>query len=270
MAILDSTGAVVVAYTYDAWGLLLNTSGTMKDTLGTINPLTYRSYVYDHDTGLYYLQSRYYDPEMGRFVNGDDIVYLGIDGTLLSYNLFTYCKNNSVMGYDRTGHFGLIGGIIATCAIVGGILGAFSAAATGGNVLEGAIEGCLTGALGATCSLLWPSPCLAVTVAGLGGCLIDFATQISTQYIENGSVDVLSVDYGRVAKIGVQTAVGTAIPALGAGADDTVDAVGTALIWAEASTLIVCVDVIVTNVITGAQLSYSSISKNSSKSATCE
>ena len=64
-----------------------------------------RSYVYDEETGLYYLQSRYYDPEIGRFINADDIAYLGAGGTLLSYNLFAYCGNNPVMGYDPAGHW---------------------------------------------------------------------------------------------------------------------------------------------------------------------
>ena len=54
---------------------------------------------------MYYLQSRYYNPEIGRFINADDTKYWGADGTLLSYNLFAYCKNNPVMGYDPTGYF---------------------------------------------------------------------------------------------------------------------------------------------------------------------
>ena len=70
-----------------------------------LNPLRYRGYYYDTETGFYYLQSRYYDPEIGRWINADDTAYLGADGTPLSYNLFAYCKNNPVMGYDPTGHF---------------------------------------------------------------------------------------------------------------------------------------------------------------------
>lgn len=66
MAILDGTGTAMVEYTYDAWGNILSTTGSMADTLGELNPLRYRGYVYDTETGFYYLQSRYYDPEMGR------------------------------------------------------------------------------------------------------------------------------------------------------------------------------------------------------------
>ena len=65
-------------------------------------PLRYRGYVYDHETALYYLQTRYYDPEVGRFINADNPSYLGTDG-ITSYNLFSYCGNNPVMGYDPTG-----------------------------------------------------------------------------------------------------------------------------------------------------------------------
>ena len=67
----------MVEYTYDAWGNLLSTTGSLAETLGKLNPLRYRGYVYDHETGLYYLQSRYYDPEIGRFINADALVSTG-------------------------------------------------------------------------------------------------------------------------------------------------------------------------------------------------
>ena len=77
IAILDSTGAAVVQYSYDAWGRPLTTSGTMSDTLGVHNPLRYRGYVYDDETDLYYLQSRYYDSALGRFINADALTSTG-------------------------------------------------------------------------------------------------------------------------------------------------------------------------------------------------
>ena len=83
VGLIDSTGALVVQYTYDAWGRLLSTSGTAASTLGLNNPLRYRGYVYDTETGLYYLQSRYYNPTWGRFINADDPGYMGVDGTPL-------------------------------------------------------------------------------------------------------------------------------------------------------------------------------------------
>ena len=201
------------------------------------------------ETKLYYLQSRYYNPKWGRFISADDVDYLGVDGTPLSYNLFAYCKNNPVMGYDSAGHFGFLGAIIAAGAIVGGLMGAFSAATTGGNVLESMIEGCLTGALGATCGLLISNPIVAVSVATLGGTAIDLATQTAVQYIENKSVDISKVDPIRAAKTGVLTGLGTAIPQFGEGASNAVDAFGTALIWAEGSALLSCADVIITKLV---------------------
>jgi len=206
-----------------------------------------QSYVYDTESGLYYLQSRYYDPEIGRFINADDTSYLGVDGTPLSYNLFAYCGNNPVLEHDPNGNFGLLAAIIVTGTIVGGILGAFSAASTGGNVVEGFIEGCLTGALGASCGLLIPSTWVAVAVVTAGGAVIDFATQATTQYINHKSVDLSEINYYRVVKTGVMTGAGVAVPKFGAGAGNSVDAFGTALIWAETSTMITCVDVIATN-----------------------
>ena len=64
----------------------------------------YRGYFYDFDTGLYYLRSRYYDPEIGRFINADDTDYLGYDDTPLSTNLFAYCENNPVKYKDEKGY----------------------------------------------------------------------------------------------------------------------------------------------------------------------
>ena len=260
MSIVDGQGAVVASYNYDPYGNLISDEPA-ENTVGHLNPLRYRAYYYDSETGLYYVSSRYYDPEIGRWINADDTAYLGADGTLLSYNLFAYCKNNPVMGYDPTGHFGLVGAIIATGAIVGGLLGAFSAATTGGNILESAIEGCLTGALGAACGILISNPIVAVGLATVGGAAIDFTTQVTTQYIETKSVDMSKIDRGRIVKTGLQTGIGTAIPAFGEGAGNAVDAFGTALIWAEASTMIVCIDVVVTNTIAAVQSSSRSVPK---------
>ena len=75
-------------YTYDAWGNILSTTGSMASTLGQISPLRYRGYVYDEETELYYLQSRYYDPAIGRFLNADAFVSTGQG--LLGNNMFAY------------------------------------------------------------------------------------------------------------------------------------------------------------------------------------
>ena len=106
IGLIDNLGAQVVNYTYDSWGKLISTTGTLKDTVGVKNHYLYRGYRYDRETGLYYLQSRYYNPEMGRFINGDDAEMLKItQGELLSLNLFAYCRNNPVMNSDPSGYF---------------------------------------------------------------------------------------------------------------------------------------------------------------------
>ena len=102
LAILDDDGAEVVTYTYDAWGNILTTGGSMASTLGAYNPLRYRGYVYDRETGLYYLQSRYYNPTIGRFINADTFVSTGQG--ILGHNMFAYCKNNPVLYSDSTGN----------------------------------------------------------------------------------------------------------------------------------------------------------------------
>ena len=258
VAILDDTGTAVVTYAYDAWGRIISVGGSMAGTLGVHNPLRYRGYVYDQETGLYYLQSRHYDPEMGRFLNADAFASTGQG--LAGSNMFAYCNNCPVIGYDPTGHFCLVLGIIASGAIVGGLLGVFSAVTTGGNVFESAIEGCITGAIGSACGMLITNPVIAIGTAFLGGVAADFATQVTTQYIENKSVDLSKVDLGRVVKTGTQTALGTAVPQFGNAAGNAVDAFGTALIWAEASTLITIADVIVTNAVAAFQSSSESAS----------
>ena len=98
---------MAMTYTYDAWGRELSWSTLNSGYAGLLygNPLTYRGYIYDRETGFYYLQSRYYDPTIGRFLNEDDTAFLGASGTLLGWNLFGYCENNPVSGFDCSGYF---------------------------------------------------------------------------------------------------------------------------------------------------------------------
>ena len=93
----------------------------MANTLGTLNPLRYRSYVYDQETSLYYLQSRYYDPEIGRWISPEPNVDYGEfdEGAgLLGYNVYAYCANNPVMFKDETGE-----SITLTCILIGAGIG---------------------------------------------------------------------------------------------------------------------------------------------------
>ena len=97
VAVYNDSGTKVASYCYDAWGnctVLTNVNG-----IGAMNPFRYRGYYLDTETNLYYLQSRYYDSYVGRFINADG----QLNGGLLGYNLFAYCENNPVMYIDPTG-----------------------------------------------------------------------------------------------------------------------------------------------------------------------
>ena len=103
VGILDSTGALVVEYKYDAWGKLLSTTGSLADTLGKRNPFRYRGYIYDEESELYYLRSRYYNPVIGRFVNAD--VLVGKLNELFAHNSFAYCMNAPAQCKDSDGQW---------------------------------------------------------------------------------------------------------------------------------------------------------------------
>ena len=100
--LIDKTGATVVEYRYDSWGKLLSTSGSLASTLGKNNPFRYRGYVYDEETGFYYLQSRYYNPEVGRFISADSQLNTSLG--ILGLNLLSYCLNSPVNMVDYGGN----------------------------------------------------------------------------------------------------------------------------------------------------------------------
>ena len=134
----------MVNYHYDAYGVLVEIGGPVAGILGTLNPLTYRGYVYDHDTGLYYLQSRYYNPAIRQFINADAFVSTGQG--IMGYNMFAYCLNNPVCFADPTGTYS----IYDTRAIFGGgglggpgamyVTGVPSLSSIGGYVTSAAVS----------------------------------------------------------------------------------------------------------------------------------
>ena len=116
--IRKADGWDAASYSYDAWG---NPTGIYDDytTLATLNPFRYRGYFYDEETGFYYLQSRYYDPEVGRFINPDGYISTGTG--ILGYNMFAYCGNNPVNNFDPSGKAFLsllTAAAAAICAVV--------------------------------------------------------------------------------------------------------------------------------------------------------
>ena len=103
IGLVDNQGNTVVTYSYDAWGNVTKVIG--DKTLAKQNPFRYRSYYYDEELGLYYLQSRYYDSQVGRFINADDVnVMATAKKGLKGANLFEYCENNPVNKEDPTGY----------------------------------------------------------------------------------------------------------------------------------------------------------------------
>lgn len=100
--IIDLYDNIVVEYTYDAYGNITQVEGTKASTIGKYNSLRYRSYMYDSEISMYYLNSRFYNPEVGRFINADGL--LGEVGNLQTHNMYAYCANNPVMFTDSTGY----------------------------------------------------------------------------------------------------------------------------------------------------------------------
>ena len=136
-AILDSSGTMVAFYDYDAWGNCTVYDSSAKvltdpTSIANINPLRYRGYYYDAETGFYYLQSRYYDPAICRFINADTFATTDANG-FLSANMFAYCENNPINNSDPTGKL-LLGAMLAGAAV--GVLSEFA-----GNVICNLVTG---------------------------------------------------------------------------------------------------------------------------------
>jgi RHS repeat-associated protein len=112
IGILDSNLQQIVSYEYDSWGNVIsikdenNQDITDSTHIGIINPYRYRSYYFDKETNLYYLNSRYYNPVWGRFLNADGIIGASLD--LLGYNLYIYCSNNQILFSDNNGNWQIL------------------------------------------------------------------------------------------------------------------------------------------------------------------
>ena len=180
VAILDENGNTVVSYGYDAWGAPLWCTGELAETLGKVQPFRYRGYVFDEETGLYYLQSRYYNPRWGRFVNADALI---TDNTgLLCQNLFAYCCNEPVRLEDSEGTWPwdtIVKSVIAVTVVVAV---AAACALTAGAALV---------AVGATTSMA-VSVGTVTAAAGIASGTMAVANEAITKPDEDW-------DYGRIA-----------------------------------------------------------------------
>ena len=204
IGIINAVGTELVSYSYDAWGNILWTEDDSGRNLAELNPYRYRGYYYDAETGLYYLNSRYYDPKVGRFLNADAIDYLGEDAEF-SCNLYAYCANNPVMGCDPSGNFAIttmiILGLIAVGAVVGGTV-------TGTKAYEEGARGWeLVGwtALG------------AVGGGAVGGLVGTFAAPVIAGTLGAGAMALAGGGFlGAGAAVGLTAQVGLAVAGVGA------------------------------------------------------
>lgn len=145
--LIDENGTSVVQYQYDSWGKLLGITGSLASTIGKRNPFRYRGYYYDDETGMYYLQSRYYDPEIKRFICGDDTKVLQEKTNLYNKNLYVYCDNNPIIKKDATGEVGFWS--VAIGAVTNIAASALTAVITGEeytlkDLVKDGVEGGLT------------------------------------------------------------------------------------------------------------------------------
>ena len=128
--VIAADGTVLAAYTYDAWGNILTFTGSLANA----NPIRYRGYYFDSESGLYYVSSRYYDPQVCRFIIADDFANIGANNDFVSTNLFVYCGNNPVCRSDFDGtDWRDVFAVGVTVAIVGLII--LAAVPTGGGSL---------------------------------------------------------------------------------------------------------------------------------------
>ena len=181
LGLYDYAGRRKVSYEYDAWGNTVSVTDTSQDNWSTLNPFRYRGYYFDSETGLYYCNSRYYNPEIGRWINADSLLS---QGSVLGNNMFAYCLNNPVNMADTTGELPFFLVTAAIGAVAGAIIGGVVAAKNGGNVWAGigigAAAGGLAGAgLGAAAGVVLAGSATASTAAVVSGAGM-VATAVST------------------------------------------------------------------------------------------
>ena len=164
VAVYDNDGTPLIFYHYDAWGNIKteHSEDWSASSTANLNPFLYRGYYYDSELGMYYLQSRYYDPAICRFINADDISNLSANGDFASYNLYVYCGNNPVSRADDGGEFSniVIGAVVGTAVemvsqmIVNVATGEQISKDLGKAAIKGAVGGALTAAFPGVATLI--------------------------------------------------------------------------------------------------------------------
>jgi len=191
VAIYNQSGSKIATYNYDAWGkttvsLVSSASTTDRLVANTYNPFRYRGYYYDTDLGMYYLGSRYYNQNWGRFLNADTSSVLSASPMgFTDKNLFAYCDNNPVARTDDGGEFWHIA-IGAVVGAIGGAVSSIVSQAISGEKINwkavgiSAAGGAVSGAITAAC------PCMAPALVGVVEGTISAATYAATEKIAYG------------------------------------------------------------------------------------
>jgi len=202
IGILNLDGELVATYSYDGWGNC-TVNNLTSSNIGDLNPFRYRSYYYDTETGYYYLNSRYYDSNVGRFINSDEISNLGVNNDVQSLNVYAYCANNPIHRYDEAGD---VWEVILFGTLVG----------MGTQIISNVIEGkpWYEEVVGATVG-----GAVSVALGGIGGIMISNAINVSLNYIqanicgysytnEDTAMDLIS---GMTLEIVIESITGTVI-----------------------------------------------------------
>ena len=207
LKIFNGNGTLYAEYSYDAWGKC--TVKTNVSGIAAINPFRYRGYYLDDETGLYYLNARYYDPEIGRFISLDSIDYLDPE-SINGLNIYAYCGNNPVMNVDPSGH-------IVLSLIIAAVIGAAVAALTS-VISQWLTKGTINWAQVGISALFGAAGGL-LSFTGIGGIAGQFILQGALGVGELYSIAALN---GTADSVGVEEVVATflfsgAIGVIGAG-----------------------------------------------------
>ena len=237
---------MVAEYFYDAWGNILEERDPYNSGIASANPFRYRGYYYDSETGFYYLQTRYYDPEIGRFINADDYELVGtlasVPGQL---NMYAYCGNNPVMGYDPYGTWDwesiakialgvlIVTGLAVASIVTAGTASVVLAGATigaGAGFVGGGVSGLVSGgglagfADGALFGTVTGAISGAVAASGLGvgwqmgiNAGLNAGNYVVTQAISGGKITLggLAISAGLGATLGLSGGHGWTSAAMG-------------------------------------------------------
>lgn len=223
IALIDTNGSVVVKYSYNAWGYngVSDINGnviTDENHIGNLNPFRYRGYYYDTETKLYYLKTRYYDPETGRFISQDYIEYIA-PNIINGLNLYAYCVNNPVLNVDPDGTIGIWAGILIGILIGAVVVGtgvaiyagvtAYNNGARGWDLFGAIAEGFLTGAViggiigGLIAAFIYAAPAI--------GSFLGSSFQIGSYLTAAGELVAVTVTGAQIAEAGLAALAGMGV-----------------------------------------------------------